>query len=159
MPIYQYNGHNIITATAIIGRVLLGFEPNEMYVVTVSGEETWPPRLVNTDNWVSQAAGQTPIPRIWAVRLDEKNREDFSRLGPAAPDVLADLERLTSSLDALAATCREVGVEHIATQPIVFAHDVAKMAKKLRGARWRGWLTAIVVAMSVTTSTAVGTPR
>lgn len=160
MPIYQHNGHNIITATAVVGRVLLGFEPNEMYVVAPSGEETWPPRLVGTDDWVSQAAGQPPIPRVWAVRLNEKNCEDFARLRPAAPDVLADLERLTTSLDALAATCRDVGVEHIATQPFVLGYDVSRLAKKLRGARWRGWLTAVVAAMvpHTATTTAPGGP-
>ena len=122
----------------------------------------WPPRLVNTDNWASQAAGQPPITRVWAVKLDEKNREDFSRLHPTAPggapNVLADLERLTTSLDALAATCRDVGVEHIATQPLILAHEVSKLAKKLRGARWRGWLTAVVAAMLPPATTTPGGP-
>ncbi|MCU9611906.1 hypothetical protein OEK97_28780, partial [Escherichia coli] len=78
--------------------------------------------------------GQSPIPRVWAVKLDEKNREDFARLYPTAPggapNVLADLERLTTSLDGLAARCREVGVANVASQPLTFADDVSRLAKK-----------------------------
>lgn len=49
-------------------------------------------------------------------------------------------------------------VDEIDWTGFAFADDVAKLAKKLRSARWRGWLTVIVGAMSTPVAPAPSGP-